>query len=259
MNNNNYKNPIIFFHSRARNGKSSKNFQNFISFIQKKNIFNNFVTFKSGHLDETRDKILAIHQNNEHDLIISFGGDGTISSICNGLMEIEQAKRLPLLPIPGGSGNSILKDFEIFNKDHAIDRYRQNRISYLDVIEVKEKNSDFCYYCLNILGMGFITDITRLAEKDGKWLGGFSYILSTLLSLKKFKPYKTEITYNSLENSKTTFKSDKVFFLSISNTRYTGGNIQVAPEAKYDDGIMDLIILHNINRRQFLNGFFKNF
>lgn len=255
MHNNNYKNPIIIYHGKARGGKSSQKFQDFHDGLKSGLLFKEFSIFQSPSLQETENKIREIHEKNSHDLIISYGGDGTISSICNSLMTIDESQRLPLLPLPGGSGNSFIKDFSINNMEEALSRYRKGLCTKIDVMKVEELNSNFNCYCINVLGMGFISDIARYAVEHGKKYGSFSYVLGSILGLKNFKPYKTKITYNETES----FESEKVYFLTISNSMFTGGNIKIAPEASYNDGLLDVIVLHDINRFDFIRGFVKAF
>ena len=251
-----YNNPVIIYHSKAAGGKSNGSFNIFLDKIKSMNLFDSFDLFDSRTPVESKKKIIEIHEKKSNDLLICFGGDGTISSVCNGLMAVDEQSRLPLLPVPGGSGNSFLKDFDINNADDAVNRYLQNNNSMLDVIHVKELEGSFSYYCINLLGMGFISDIADYAVHEGKKYGGFSYILGTLLNLKEFKPYRTKIIY---DEGNEVFESDRVFFLTVSNTKYAGGNLLLAPEADFNDGMMDVIILHDINRVQFLNGFRKTF
>jgi YegS/Rv2252/BmrU family lipid kinase len=252
-----FTDPIIFYHAKAKAGRSDQHIEFLKEKLNSQKIFNNYTLYPSVSLEETNKKILEIHKEKKHDLIISFGGDGTISSICNALMQIKNKdERLPILPIPGGSGNSFLKDFKIDTIDEALHHYLEGKFSDLDVLEVTEINTNAVMYCINLLGMGFISDIASYVDKNIKRLGGLSYALGTVFNLKEFKPYKTKLIYNS---GKDVFESDNVYFLTVSNSIYSGGSLMLAPEAKYDDGIMDIIILHDLGRVKFLGGFLKTF
>ncbi|MCG8569557.1 MAG: YegS/Rv2252/BmrU family lipid kinase [Spirochaetes bacterium] len=251
-----YHNPIIFYHAKARAGRSNELFNHFQEKIDELQLFTSYQLFDSQSHEETNKKIKEVHENSDHDLIISYGGDGTLSSICNAMMHIDKKKRLPLLPVPGGSGNSFIKDFNIHCMEDAFDHYQKGLTSSLDVLQVEELHSSRIQYCINILGMGFISDIARNVEKNIKRLGSFSYVLGTILSLSQFKKYKAKIIYNQ---GNETFQSDNVYFLTVSNSKYSGGNILLAPHAKIDDGLLDITILHDLNRFQFLRGFSKTF
>ena len=251
---NNYKNPIIIFNPNSR-GKKSKNILDKCKKIfLKEKFFENIDIFESSSKQHTIDAIIEIHNSN-YDLIISIGGDGSISTICNGLMKIEYKKRLPLFLIPGGSGNSFLRDFNIYSIKDAINNYKKNKSRMIDLLLVENIDKTFKWYCINVVGLGFISNIAKYGEEKFNNFGAFKYVLATLFALKEFKPYKTRITY---DNNKE-FNSENVYFISLSNSKFTGGKIMIAPDAKYDDGLMDVIILSDLNRLMFLNGFRKVF
>lgn len=251
---NNYKKPIIIYNPFAAAGISAKKktVDLYKAILEKANLFESIELYPSKSREDAINKIVAVHNEKKHDLIISVGGDGSLSTICNGLMKIPLEKRLPLFPLPTGTGNSLLRDFKVYTIVDAIKHYKKEEPKLFDVIDVKEINGDMQWYCVNVLGMGFISDIARFVDKNGKKLGHLSYIFGTVLALGQFKPYKVNIKYGD-----KVFTSDKTFFLTFSNTKYTGGHIKVAPFAKYDDGLMDVVILHDINRFQFLKGFVK--
>ena len=170
-------------------------------------------------------------------------------------MKIDINKRLPLFPLPGGSGNSFLRDFNISSIKDAIKNYKCNIPKLIDLLLVENKNKTLKWYCINVIGLGFISNIAKYGEEKFNNFGAFKYILATLFALKEFKPYKTKISYDINKQ----FNSSNVYFISLSNSKFTGGNIMIAPEAKYDDGLIDVIILSDINRLNFLNGFRKVF
>ena len=170
-------------------------------------------------------------------------------------MKIDFDKRLPILPVPSGSGNSLLLDFNIRNIHQALNNFKKNQFKYADIIYVESINEGFKWYCINILGLGFISNIAKYGTEKFNKCGSFKYILSTFFVLKEFKKYDVKIAFNKNKE----FLSNSVYFISLSNSKYTGGRIMIAPEAKFDDGLIDVVILYNINRFQYLVGFLKTF
>lgn len=246
-----FKYPIIIYNPKSGGGKSKEKFDKYYKLLKKQNFFNRIDIFESNSKQETINKIIKIHNDN-YDLIISIGGDGSISTICNGLMKIDIAKRLPLFPIPSGSGNSLLLDFNIHSINDSINNFKKNNTKFIDVLLLEEINGNFKWYCINVIGLGFVSNIAKYGSEKFNKFGTLKYLLGTFLALKEFKPYSTKIIYN---NSKKEFKSDNVYFITLSNTKYTGGKVMIAPKAKNNDGLMDVVILHDINRFDFLNGY----
>jgi len=253
---NDYKKPILIYNPKAANGKGEKIYNNYYKILMDYKLFEKIDVYKTSSKDDTINEIVKIHSRKKHDLLISIGGDGSISTICNGLMKIPKNKRLPLLPLPSGTGNSLLRDFNILNIHDSVKNYKNEKPKMFDLIYMEEIDGNFKWYCINVLGMGFVSDIADYVVRKGKIFGALSYIFAIVLAIGRFKPYKTTIKYN---NGKHEFKSDRAFFITFSNTKYMGGNVRAAPEAQYDDGLMDVMILYDINRFQLLNGFRKTF
>ena len=107
------------------------------------------------------------------------------------------------------------------------------------------------YYFLNIIGIGFVSDVTETASKL-KLLGNISYTLGVLYRLIFLQSFKTDITVDG-----KSFQHDSIF-IEISNTTYTA-NFLMAPNAEIDDGYLDITILNKINRRTLLKAFPKVF
>ncbi|MCG8571645.1 MAG: hypothetical protein MJB14_16035 [Spirochaetes bacterium] len=216
------------------------------------NIFpnNKIDIYQSLNVQKMSDFLVKVHEKQSHDLLISLGGDGTISSIVNCLMKIPKEQRNPLLPLPAGTGDSLVRDFQIKTINDSILNFSQTSKPILfDVLKIETIQTGHIFFCINVLGMGFVADLASTAVKYGKSLGSFSYFLGALYGIKNFKPYKTIIT---LKKEKEIHTFNKAYFLTVSNTKYTGGAVKIAPDAEFDDGIMDIIVLHDISRLKFL-------
>ncbi|OHD14913.1 MAG: hypothetical protein A2086_02405 [Spirochaetes bacterium GWD1_27_9] len=253
-----YNKPIIMYNPKAGGGKAREKFEIYYKKLKESNIFTENIDFcETESRDDAISKAINISEQNNNDVIITIGGDGTISTIVNALMTLPKEKRLPLLPLPSGTGDSLLRDFNVTDIDLAIANLKKiDSPKFFDLLFLEELEGNYKYYCINVLGMGFISDAANYAVKGMKKFGAMGYVYAIFAALGNFKPYKTTIKYN---DGKNTYQSDKVFFLTISNTKYSGGAVKIAPDAIYNDNLMDIVILHDINRFQFLNGFRKAF
>jgi len=252
---NNYKNPILVYNPSAGGGNAKKKINNNIEIIRN-NLFKDLTIYESESKENLINKIKEIHKKKLHDLIICLGGDGTISLLANAEINFKKKDRIPIMPIPSGSGDSLVRDFNIYKIQDAINNYKKdNSVKYFDLIYFKELNGKFDYYCINILGMGFVSVIAECAIKYGKKWGTASYFIGALKGLREYKPYKVKI----ICDKNKTYEFNKVYFLTISNTKYTGGAVKIAPDAEYNDGIMDIIIFHDISRYKFITGYLGTF
>ncbi|MFQ5632775.1 MAG: diacylglycerol/lipid kinase family protein [bacterium] len=106
-------------------------------------------------------------------------------------------------------------------------------------------------YYLNILGLGFVAKVTKMAHKL-KFLGNISYTFSAILQMifLENNSLRIELDGNIFER--------EAIFVEISNTRYTS-NFLIAPDAKIDDGLLDVILLRKCSRSRLLRNFPKIF
>lgn len=248
-----YERVAVVFNERSGGGKTKKQYPAVFRKINA-NFKNQPFYFNSSSMEDTERFVIESLKEKRVDLIIAVGGDGTTSSICNAMMKVELAKRVPVLPLPLGSGNSLPKDMGINGVEIALQKVRDSKQeTYFDALKIRDKDSEF--YCVNLLGMGFISDIVELSLKSKKRFGAFTYIIAVFLGLNRFKPYRVTIR----DGEKILFHSDRVFLLSINNNRLAGASFNMAPQANMTDGMADIIVLHDINRREFLAGFLKVF
>jgi diacylglycerol kinase (ATP) len=182
------------------------------------------------------------------DGVIAAGGDGTLFEVLNGLYRKEPSERIPLGLIPLGTGNAFSRDLGLKPGDwqKGIDIIARNQPHKVDVGRVQTESET--YYFLNIIGMGFAVDAGLTARKLKK-TGKIAYTLGTLWETIKLKSYQLDIDING-KNIR-----QKNVFVEISNSRYTGTSFLIAPDAKIDDGLLDVTLLSSLPRRRLLRLF----
>jgi diacylglycerol kinase (ATP) len=180
----------------------------------------------------------------EYDAIISLGGDGTNFQILNGLLSAFKSKELPPLGIiPIGSGNSFAKDLDILDYEDGIRSIVKNNPKWIDVCSFTQSQKKF--YFVNLMGLGFVTDVAKTAQRF-KFFKDFSYIIGVFYRTINLKFHHMELEVN---NEKITGEN---CFVEFCNSRFTGGNMMMAPEAKIDDGIMDIIVAGKMSQTSLL-------
>ncbi len=249
-----YSNPLLIYNPNAGGGRAKKRVEKIKDLLINQCGLYNLSIYETQSPKDAFQRVATMVSEKKIDLVISIGGDGTISEILNSLMTMPKEDRPVFMPIPGGSGNSLLRDFSILTAEDAIKKFQAGSTRFLDSLFVESPSSNFSWHCFNILGMGFISDIARYVVDNGKKLGAFSYILGLFLTLGNFRAYSVKIKGR---NDEVLFESDKSYFLTVSNSKCSGGSIMIAPDAIVDDGLMDVCVLHDMNRAYFLKGFLK--
>lgn len=182
----------------------------------------------------------------DYDGILAVGGDGTLFEVINGLFKNRQNIEKPIGQIPVGTGNSFIKDLGISNLEESINVIISGKTREIDLGEFSYSKGK--HFFINLLGTGFVSNVAYRAKKYKK-LGSLSYILGVLEEVAVLRSTKIEINIDG-----TLIKREAIF-TEICNSRYTGGDMLMAPEAKIDDGLLDIIILNKVSRLKLLSLF----
>lgn len=181
------------------------------------------------------------------DRLILLGGDGTPFEVVNGLLEGGQPDPAPEIGlIPAGTGNSFVRDFGLRSADEALDRILAGRARRVDLIEFTYESGcgPLRRRALNLLGVGLISDILELTNRRLKFLGAAGYSLAVLLRLARGMSNRIDLV---IEGRERTVRDSA---LVVSNSKYTGGTMKIAPSADVGDGRADLVLFNGVNRRE---------
>lgn len=195
------------------------------------------------HISAYQDHILEICSAldiGSIDGIAAVGGDGTNFHVINGLLaSFEPADIPPIGILPAGSGNSFAKDLQIRTLETGLAALIRGCSKKVDVCSFTQKPNKI--YFTNMAGLGFVTDAADTAQRF-KFLKNASYIIGVLYRIMKPSFYHMELTIDG------RVITGENCFVEFCNSRYTGGNMLMAPAAKIDDGLMDVVVAGRLSR-----------
>jgi diacylglycerol kinase (ATP) len=157
------------------------------------------------------------------DIFVACGGDGTIASVAQALMHTP--KILACLPL--GSGNGFAKEHG-FSPDtkSLFAKLAAPSFAVIDTININQK------FCINVSGMGFDARVAKVFESTSR---GFANYIKC--SMREFFSYK------NINISLNQGPEQSCFMMSIANTRQFGNNAYIAPMAKTNDALFDVVLL----------------
>lgn len=189
-----------------------------------------------------------------YETIVAVGGDGTINEIVNGFFENEKLinPEASFGVISFGTGGDWIKTLEIPKSlENAASLIKDNRVKKCDLGFLKCLSLDgypVSRYFINIADAGFGGTQVHLVNNSTKRLGPFLAYLTGLL--------RTLITY---KNKPVKIKIDDFFeqeqivnSVVIANGQFFGGGMWIAPKAKIDDGLFEVVIVGDVSRREVL-------
>ena len=188
--------------------------------------------------------------------LVAVGGDGTIHEVANGIMQKGSPERTSLGIICTGTGSDLSRSIGISHDyNQACHNLANPREITIDVglVEYRKNGQTLQRYFVNSAGIGFDATVVDAVEKLPKYFGGTIPYLTGLI--RSFLFY---------HNKEVTFKigdqpSEKARILSlvVANGRYFGGGMHIAPEAKLDDNLLDMVVLGNFGKIELLKNLKK--
>ncbi len=175
------------------------------------------------------------------DLIVSVSGDGTINEIINGMAG--STARLGI--IPAGVSNVLARELGIPRSwKEALRVIQAGRGRRIDLGRANNR-----YFSL-MTGIGFDAQSVKLANPAvKKYLKRYAYHLAGIRTICFYRPRPWKIKVDGLHEVSG-------YAAIISNAHYYGGNHQVSPQARVDDGYLRFCIFKGGKRRDYLRYFY---
>jgi diacylglycerol kinase (ATP) len=189
-----------------------------------------YQTKSADDLDYISNKVAESSVN----IVVVAGGDGTVNRVSRFLKNTEKA----LYIIPLGSGNGLARHFAYPMKTEiAIQAIHPE----LKEVEIDCGNINGHHF-INVAGIGFDAHISHVFASKSK--RGFKGYFKAVMKELSYKPEDYQI------NSKDFSWEGKAFLISFANGTQWGNNARIAPNAKIDDGLMEMVILKAFNKWQ---------
>ena len=161
------------------------------------------------------------------DVVVAVGGDGSVNEVARGLVFSTTSLGI----IPAGSGNGLAHHLKIpLIRKKAIEVINIGNTKQIDTACMNE------HLFVSIAGIGFDGKVARKFSQEG--FRGFVAYLKVVTELYPgYKPKKYEIELNG----------QKIFtralFVAFANSDQFGFQTSIAPNAKIDDGLIDVAIV----------------
>lgn len=173
---------------------------------------------------------------------IAVGGDGTSYEILNGLFpQAAQGQRVTLGFLPLGTGNSFLRDFTHRGAEAAHAALVQGRRRPCDLLRLRGDAGVF--YSLNLISLGFVADACAEANGRFKRYGAAGYLMGVAAALARLHPRELELR---MEDGEAL--PQPITLVALSNSRYTGGRLMLAPVADTADALVDVVSVGAVGR-----------
>lgn len=181
-----------------------------------------------------------------YQMIVAMGGDGTISEVVDGFFS---TRGEPLGPevalgvLPYGTGGDFRKTIGAPKQLAAGARsLRGSATTRIDVGRLTHRTASGARrvrHFVNIASFGIGGLVDQLVNTSSKALGGrVSFAVATWRAMRRFRPQRARLTLDDRDPCEVLLHN-----VAVSNGRFFGGGMQIAPAAALDDGLFDVVTL----------------
>jgi diacylglycerol kinase (ATP) len=196
------------------------------------------------------------------DIILLFGGDGTIHRHLSRLVKLG----LPVLVVPAGSGNDFARALGLRRVRDSVAAWRcfcagQGNVRAVDLgviasleagggLRDEPRNSVLGtrYYFCSVAGLGLDSEVARRANALPRWLRGHGgYALTLAPAIFRFAPFPMKIFTADGAGGWMTRSDQPTILAAFANTSTYGDGMKIAPHAQMDDGQLDVCVIGGID------------
>ena len=174
--------------------------------------------------------------------VLSLGGDGTHHEVVNGLMDHPDGPRVALGVLPAGTGGDLRRSLGVWTLADALRALRERPTRPVDVghaAYTADDGAPAARWFVNLASCGVSGLVDRLVNASSKHLGGrASFFVGTLRALARYEPARVRVTADGRD-----LGAHDLATLVVGNGRYAGGGMCFCPDARLDDGALDLVVI----------------
>ena len=163
------------------------------------------------------------------DRVVAWGGDGTVNEVAAALAFTPAA----LAIVPAGSGNGLARELQVpLDPMDALRAAVEGEPRAIDVGELAGRRF------LNVAGIGVDARVARAFEARRRGRHGLrDYVLVSLRELRAYAPSPCTVTVDG------EALRAKPLLIAIANSAQYGNGARIAPQARPDDGELDLVVV----------------
>jgi diacylglycerol kinase (ATP) len=188
--------------------------------------------------------------------LVVVGGDGIVNLGVNAVA----GTTVPLGIVPAGTGNDLALGLGIPVGDpfRAVEQLRArladgadgaDDVSWRAVDAVRCTGGSVERWFAGVLGAGFDAIVNERAEGWRRPRGRSRYVLALARELPVFRPREYQL---ELDGERW---ATRAMLVAVANAPSYGGGMRVCPDARMDDGLLDVLVLEPISRAQFVRIF----
>ncbi len=190
------------------------------------------------------------------DLLVVVGGDGSANEVVSGVLAAGKGGTVELAFVPQGTGRDVARSLRIpRDPAKALEAIVDGTTRTVDAGHatfVQPDGEPGERWFVNFAGAGISGAIARRANTSSKALGGrISFLIATVATFIRWKSGPMVVEVDGERRVGTMLE------VLAMNGDNTAGGMLMAPDAKPDDGVFDLVVIGDVTKLDFLLTFPK--
>jgi diacylglycerol kinase (ATP) len=192
---------------------------------------------RPGHLIE-----LAREAARTHDLLVVVGGDGTLNEVVNGVA----GSTAELAIVPAGTGQDFGRTYGIPTRfDEAVRVALTGEPRTIDLGRATFVGGE--RYFANVGSVGMSGAVAQRANSMSKALGGrATFYYALVREFLRWENTQVTVTFDGGE------RHGPMHDVIVANGAWHGGGMKLAPGARSDDGLFDVVLIGDISKLDFV-------
>jgi diacylglycerol kinase (ATP) len=196
--------------------------------------------------------------------VIVVGGDGTLSEVAEGFFQFNDDLDVPPAPInpsatlavlPAGTGDDFARGLHgsraplqtWIEKVVAHSCGEKNQTLKIDLLYGRCNDFEKPFICLNASTMGIGGETAGRVAAQGKLMrnfsGEFRFVFAAVGALAAWRERRVRVTVDG-----RVIADGPMNLVAVANALYAGGGMMLSPEARIDDGKLDVITASGLSR-----------
>lgn len=187
-------------------------------------------------------------------LVVAVGGDGTIGEVADGILSSSRPQTAFSF-ISAGTGSDFARNFawpaDSLGIAGAIASAAPRSIDVGRLTRRAPDGSTLMRHFINIASFGVSGEVVRAMNKGGSGAvlpGSMRFHLTSVRQILRYRPQSVRVSVDGVEVHRGPITT-----IAVSNGRFFGGGMQVAPAADLADGLFDIVIMRAASRLKVLS------
>ena len=173
--------------------------------------------------------------------VVVAGGDGTLAEVASGLLRAQLGHYAELAVLPMGTGCDFARTLGIPRDPiAALDVLRTGKARRIDAGHARytgRSGAPADSYFMNAASFGVSSLVVEIAQRSARRLGGTAaFAVATVRALLSYQSARVALRVDGEPAG-----DDRYALVAAANGRHFGSGMQIAPDARVDDGWLDVV------------------